>query len=106
MELRYTLSELEAPSYILAVMGVLLDHFTTHLGLSMGLSEANLYAAALINAGLWLIVDMVLIAGILSITYLIIHYTKERYRWLMLIFPLVLGFCRFAAAVFNLNIIL
>ena len=106
MEPRFRLSEWEAPSYIIAVVGVLLDHFSTHLGLSQGLSEANVYAAALIDSGLWLIVDTVLIFGILSTTYLIIHHTEERFRWLMLVFPLVLGFFRMAAAIFNFNLLL
>ena len=105
MELSFRMSDWEAPSYILAVVGVLLDHFSTNLGLSMGYSEANIYAATLIDAGLWFIIDSILIIGILSTTYMIIHYTGERYRWLMLCFPLVLGFCRMTAAVFNLNLL-
>ena len=106
MELSFRFSEWEIPAYILAVVGVTLDHFSTHLGLSRGLSEANLYAATLIDAGLWLIVDSILIIGILSTTYVLIHHTEEKYRWLMLFFPLILGFCRMAVAIFNLNLLL
>lgn len=106
MEPRFSFIEWEAPSYIVAVVGVFLDHFSTSLGLSLGLVETNLHAAALMDAGLWLIVDMVLVTGILSTTYLIIHHTDERYRGLMLVFPLLIGFCRIVAAVFNFNLIL
>jgi hypothetical protein len=105
MELRIRYSEWERPSYIFAVAGVLLDHLSTGLGLSQGFSEANVYAARLIDSGLWLAVDAALVIGILSMTYLIIHRTDDRNRWVMLAFPLVLGFCRMAAAVFNLNVI-
>lgn len=106
MEFRFRFIEWEAPSYIIALFGVFLDHFSTRLGLSLGLVETNLNAVALMNAGLWLIVDIVLLVGILSTTYLIIHHTEERYRGLMIVFPLLIGFCRMAAAVFNFNLIL
>ncbi len=106
MEPRLQLYEWEIPSYILAIIGVTLDHFSTNLGLTRGFSEANIFVTTLMDAGLWLFVDAFMVFAVLIVTYLIIHHTEERIRWIMIVFPLILGFCRMAIAVFNFILIL
>jgi len=100
-----TLSLSEIIAYVTAVMGVLGDQFSTRLGLTVpGVVESNQFTAMLIERGLWLPFDILVLALAVGLPALFIRYTKMEGRQVSLSFPLLFGAARLLATVWNLRL--
>ena len=100
-----TLSLSEIIAYVTAVMGVLGDQFSTRLGLTVpGVVESNQFTAMLIERGLWLPFDILVLALAVGLPALFIRYTNMEGRQVSLSFPLIFGAARLLATVWNLRL--
>lgn len=102
-----TLSLSEIIAYMTAVLGVLGDQFSTRLGLSVpGIVESNHFTAMLIESGLWLPFDILVLAFAVGLPALLIRYTKMDGIRFSLSFPLLFGAARLLATAWNLRLFL
>jgi len=106
MNIKTGISITEFFSYTLMVFGVFLDHVSTYQGLNQGLFESNIVVKYCLDAGVWLLLDVTLVAGVVATSYLVSRASSGGRLNLVLIFPLLLGIMRLAAGIWNLNIIL
>jgi len=92
-------------AYLLVVIGILGDEITTRIGLARGFVEGNLHTAWLLNNGLWLLVDAVLIA----VCVLLPNWFMKRYdfpgKQAVFGFPITVGVLRFSACLWNLRLL-
>ena len=103
----FTLSLSEIIAYVTAVLGVLGDQFSTRLGLTIpGVVESNQFTAILIERGLWLPFDILVLALAVGLPALFIRHTKMEGKWVTLRFPLLFGAARLLATVWNLRLFL
>jgi hypothetical protein len=99
------LSNKEKLSYSLLIVGVLLDHFTTLIGInSFNLIESNPIANSLIQNSSWLLIDFVLLIFILVLSIYLIHSNRKNFYWIYL-YSLVGGMFRLYVSLLNLNLI-
>ena len=106
MNIKTGISITEFFSYIIMVFGVFLDHVTTYRGLNRGLFESNVLVEYCLDAGVWLLLDVMLVTGVVVTSYLVARASDGERLNLVLTFPLLLGVVRLAAGIWNLNIIL
>jgi len=99
------ISVTELFSYVTVVFGVFLDHLTTMLGLSRGLSESNVLAGYCLDAGIWFLLDAALVVGVVATCYAVARASDGRRGALVLVFPFILGAFRLVAGIWNLSII-
>lgn len=92
-------------SYTIMFFGVLLDHVTTYQGLNQGLFESNILVKYCYDAGVWILLDVTLVIGVVATSYLVARASNGGRLNLVLIFPIILGIMRLAAGIWNLNII-
>ena len=106
MNIKTGISITEFFSYIIMVFGVFLDHVATYQGLSQGLFESNVLVKYCLDAGVWILLDVTLVTGVVVTSYIVARASNGGRLNLVLIFPLLLGIIRLAAGIWNLNIIL
>jgi len=97
---------LELFSYLMLVVGTLGDHVSTVIALSRPyIYESNPYTVHLMERGLWLPVDIVLIILGIGIPYVLIRLTKRSSFQALLAYPLVHGLVRLGACIWNFSLI-
>jgi len=98
---------LEIVSYLTLIVGVLGDHISTMIAIERPhIYEANPTTVMLMDMGLWLPVDIALIAIGIAVPYILIRKTKREEFQALLAYPLVHGLIRFAACLWNFSLIL
>ncbi len=98
---------IEIISYLTLVVGVLGDHISTMIAIQRpNIYEANPTTVTLMEMGLWLPVDIALIAIGIAVPYILIRKTKREEFQALLAYPLVHGLIRFAACLWNFSLIL
>jgi hypothetical protein len=103
--MRGRLGVLEVFACLLLVIGVLGDHLSTMMVLSKPSTyEANPIVASLMEEGLWLPLDAVMMAAGLVIPQLLMRI-ERRFRILFL-YPLIHGLLRLSMALWNLHLFL
>ena len=97
---------LEVLAYILLVAGTLGDHLSTVIATERPyIYEANPFTVKLMALGLWLPIDLVLIAVGILIPYLLIRRMGHPSFKGLLAYPLVLGAVRLGACIWNFSLI-
>jgi len=105
MNIKTGISITEFFSYTMMVFGVFLDHVSTYQGLNRGLFESNILVKYFYDAGVWILLDVMLVAGVAATSYTVVRASNGGRLNLVLIFPLLLGVVRLAAGIWNLNIL-
>ena len=97
---------MEYLAYLLVILGIVGDEITTRIGLTRGLAEGNIHTAWLIQNGLWLLVDIL----ILTISILLPKWVTKRLDFpgkeATFAFPVTVGLLRFSACLWNLKLLL
>jgi len=97
---------LEVFAYILLVLGTLGDHLSTVVALTRPhIYETNPLTVQLMARGLWLPLDLVLVAVGIAIPYLLIRLTGHSSFKGLLAYPLIQGAVRLGACIWNLSLI-
>lgn len=90
---------------LLAILGVMGDQLTTRIGLTIpGLYESNSITSTLMEFGLWLPLDILILIMIIG-TPIILKQFNLKNRFISLFYPLILGTCRLITTVCNLLLI-
>jgi len=98
---------LEVFSYLMLVVGTLGDHVSTVIALTRPyIYETNPVTVRLMERGLWLPVDIVLVALGIVVPYFLIRMTKKPSFRGILVYPLVHGLVRLAACIWNFSLIM
>lgn len=98
---------LESFSYFMLILGTLGDHVSTIIALTRPyIYESNPFTVWLMERGLWLPFDVVLVAMGIAVPYLIIRLTKRDYFKALLIYPFLHGLIRLGASLWNFSLIL
>ena len=96
---------LEVFAYILLVFGTLGDHLSTVFALTRShMYETNPFTVQLMARGLWLPLDLILVAVGIAIPYLLIRLTGRSSFKGLLAYPLVQGAFRLGACIWNLSL--
>ena len=89
------------------IVGTLGDHVSTVIALTKPyIYESNPFTVWLMERGLWLSVDIVLVAAGIAIPYLIIRLTKKNQFKALLVYPFLHGLIRLGACFWNFSLIL
>lgn len=97
---------LEAFSYLMLLAGTIGDHLSTAIALTRPyIYESNPFTIKLMEMGLWLPVDIALIALGIGVPYLLIRLTKRPALRALLAYPLVHGLTRLGACIWNFSLI-
>ncbi len=98
---------LESFSYFMLILGPLGDHVSTIIALTRPyIFESNPFTVWLMERGLWLPFDVVLVAVGIAVPYLIIRLTKRDYFKALLVYPFLHGLIRLGACLWNFSLIL
>ncbi|MGD2200389.1 MAG: hypothetical protein PVJ38_02000 [Candidatus Bathyarchaeota archaeon] len=98
---------LETLSYLSLIVGTLGDHLSTLIALTRPyIYESNPFTVMLMEKGLWVPFDVVLVVLGIAIPYLIIRVTEKEYFKALLAYPLLHGLVRFGACLWNLSLII
>jgi len=98
---------LELFSYLMLVVGTLGDHVSTVIALTRPhIYESNPFTVQLMERGLWLPVDIVLVVLGVGIPFLLIRMTKRPSFRALLAFPLLHGLVRLGACIWNFSLIM
>ncbi len=101
------LKNIEIFSYITLIFGVLGDHISTTLALNReNIREANPMALHLMQQGIWIQADVLLVLVSILTTYLIIRSLKNPMAKLILALPSTAGICRLAVTLWNFSLIM
>ena len=99
------LDKLELSSYLLLILGVSTDQLSTRIGLSRyNLYESNVFAARLMDLGLWGYVDLFLCLFIIVMTRNLYNKHLEEKAELLFIFPLISGLIRLVTGLMNFSL--
>ena len=98
---------LEAFSYFMLILGTLGDHVSTIIALTRPyIFESNPFTVWLMERGLWLPFDVVLVAVGIAVPYLILRLTKGAHFRALLIYPFLHGLIRLGACLWNFSLII
>ena len=93
-------------AYLLLLLGALGDWVSTTKGLSAGLVEGNTLAASLMEGGLWIPADLMMVGVCIIVPYLVNRLVKSRAAKILYMFPLVAGFFKVAVSLWNISLII
>ena len=93
-------------AYLLLLLGALGDWVSTTKGLSVGLLEGNIMAASLMETGLWIPADLVMVGVCIIVPYLVNRLVKSRAAKILYMFPLVAGLFKIAVSLWNISLII
>ena len=97
---------LESFSYLMLIVGTLGDHLSTVIALTRPyIYESNPITVQLMERGLWLPVDIVLVILGIGVPYILIRLTKRQTFQALLAYPLVHGLVRLGACIWNFSLI-
>ena len=97
---------IELFAYCTLLIGALGDWTTTTLGLARGFVEGNSIASSLMNAELWIPVDLLVVGICILIPYVINRLIQSKAANLFYAFPLLAGVLKIGVSLWNLNLIL
>ena len=98
---------LESFSYFILILGTLGDHVSTVIALTRPhIYESNPFTIMLMERGLWVPVDVVLVVIGIVVPYLIIRLSNKEYFKALLAYPLIHGLIRFGACLWNFSLII
>ena len=98
---------IELVSYLMLIVGTFGDHISTVIALTRPyIYETNPVTIQLMASGLWLPVDLILIALGIGIPYMLIRFTDKEYVKAVLAYPLVHGIVRLVACIWNFSLII
>jgi len=97
---------IEKIAYVIIVVGVLLDHASTMYALTQpNIVEVNPFVLSLMEKDLWLLGDLLVMASGTIFIYALIRMIDKPEAIYLLIYPIVHGLIRIAAAVHNFGVI-
>ena len=101
---------IERMAYASVVIGLLLDQLSTRLVIAHPyIYEGNKYVVMMMERGVWLLTDVVVVLGCILIPYLFIRLVQNRLpygRYGALLLPMIVGFIRSMAATWNVCLFL
>ena len=97
---------IELLAYATLIIGALGDWITTTIGLTAGLVEGNNIASTLMNAGLWIPADLLVVAVCILIPFIVNRLVKTRAANIFYAFPLLAGLLKVGVSLWNMNLIL
>jgi len=98
---------LEAFSYFMLILGTLGDHVSTIIALTRPyIFESNPFTVWLMERGLWLPFDVVLVAAGISVPYLILRLTKKDYFKSILVYSFLSGLIRLGTCLWNFSLVI
>jgi len=99
-------SKLELGSYLLLTAGVVGDHLSTGIVLAKSnIRETNPIALGLMQNGLWLYADLILILGSILITYYVVRALKNPINKYLLLYPMLVGAIRLVVTFWNFSLL-
>ena len=97
------LGKTELASYSFLLLGISIDQFSTRLGLSRyNLVESNIFAARLMNFGVWGYYDLLVSLAFIGITYISYRKTLAMKNDLVFVLPVISGTVRLFAGLMNI----
>ena len=94
-------------SYLLSFIGVLLDQFSTRLGLkNPNIIEMNTYTVITMDHGIWIIIDLLAVFITILLTHFIIKFWNFKYRQIIALFPYTFGVLKFLTGLSNISLII
>ncbi len=94
-------------AYLLMIVGTLGDWISTTIGLAQPhIMEGNIVARSLMNKGLWMPVDMVLVVICIIVPYLVNKFVDHPIAKAFLVCPLIAGLLKIGVSFWNMSLIL
>ena len=94
-------------SYIFSVIGIIFDQYSTRLGLQHPLIyESNPVVRALIEDGVWLYADILILGAMLLTCKLLVDRWSFPYRGVVFLGPLTYGLLRFFTGFRNMMLLI
>ncbi len=104
------ITTIEKVAYSLMAIGCTLDHVLTSVVITHPfIFELNENVQMMMDRKIWLISDIALVVGIISLSYLFIQkmeHKKPQGRYGILVLPAFIGFTRLLAAIWNVGVYL
>ena len=101
---------IERMAYVSVVIGLFLDQLSTRLVIAHPyIYEGNKYVVMMMERGVWLLTDVVVVLGCIQIPYLFIRQMRDRLpygRYIALVIPMTVGLVRSMAATWNVCLLL
>jgi hypothetical protein len=98
---------LEAFAYLMLVAGTLGDHLSTVIALTRPyIYEANPFTVMLMEKGLWLPVDILLVVLGIGVPYVLIRMSDKSSFRALLAYPMLHGLIRLGACIWNFSLII
>jgi hypothetical protein len=97
----------ETIAYTTLIVGVIGDHISTSIGLSKsGIQEMNPLALGLMNNGLWLQVDLVMVSLLMLLPIISTKIVKTPISRMTLIPMFIAGLIRVLATISNISLLI
>ena len=97
----------ESVSYFMLILGTLGDHVSTVIALTRPyIFESNPFTVWLMERGLRLPSDVVLVAVGIAVPYLVLRLTERDYFKILLVYPFLHGLIRLGANLWNFSLII
>jgi hypothetical protein len=94
-------------SYLLSFIGVLLDQFSTRLGLrNPNIIEMNSYTVIMMDKGIWIIIDLIAVLVTILLTHYIIKFWNFKFRQFFALFPFSFGALKLVTGLSNIFFII
>jgi hypothetical protein len=98
--------KIEAISYILLMLGVLGDHISTNIALSRSyIRESNPIALNLMNQGLWVQTDLLLVIVSIAIVFITTRVIKNTTYRAIFLLPAICGLFRLGVTFWNISLL-